>query len=158
MIGITWLAIPAGQIPWISLFLAFTFGIYSLIRKLAPLGALTGLVLETLVLLPFALGYLWYCKTNHQLVFGQLTTLQTTILVGSGLVTVIPLIAFAASAKRIPLSLIGIIQYLSPTMQTLIGLLFLNEAFNLNKLIGYTWVWLGVMIYLYAIWRGKHIR
>ena len=149
--GIVWLAIPAGQIPWVSLFLAFTFGLYGAVRKLAPMPPLAGLTLETLMLLPFALGYLAWCGAQNTLVFGELTLLQKTVLFASGAATTLPLLAFAAAAKRIALSLLGILQNLSPTAQLLLGLAF-GEQLSGARLMGYGLVWLGVAVFLYGVW------
>ena len=149
--GIVWLAIPAGQIPWVSLFLAFTFGLYGAVRKLAPMPPLAGLTLETLLLLPFALGYLAWCGTQNTLVFGELTLLQKVVLFASGAATTLPLLAFAAAAKRIALSLLGILQNLSPTTQLLLGLAF-GEQLSGARLMGYGLVWLGVAVFLYGVW------
>ena len=149
--GIVWLAIPAGQIPWVSLFLAFTFGLYGAVRKLASMPPLAGLTLETLLLLPFALGYLVWCGTQNTLVFGELTLLQKTVLFASGAATTLPLLAFAAAAKRIALSLLGILQNLSPTTQLLLGLA-LGEQLSGARLMGYGLVWLGVLVFLYGVW------
>jgi len=149
--GIAWLAVPAGQIPWISLFLAFSFGFYGAVRKLAPMPPLAGLTLETLMLLPFALGYLAWCGMQNTLVFGELTPLQKTVLFASGAATTLPLLAFAAAAKRITLSLLGILQNLSPTAQLLLGLAF-GEQLSGARLIGYGLVWLGVLVFAGWAW------
>lgn len=147
VIGILWLAVPAGHMPWVSLLLAGSFGIYGLLRKTAPLDALTGMTLETLLMLPFALGYLWYASQHGTLVFSSLSSLQTAVLIGSGAVTVVPLLMFAAAAKRISLGDLGMIQYVSPSMQFLLGLTLFNEAFSPQRFAGYAWVWLGVAVY-----------
>lgn len=157
-IGILWLAIPAGQIPWVAISLALSFGFYGLVRKLAPVGALAGLVWETLLLLPLAAAYLCYCHNQGQLIFAELNTLQTTILLGSGVATTVPLLLFAAGAKRIPMATLGMIQYGSPTLQMLLGLWLFGEAFNLNRFIGYVWVWAGVALFVFGIWYAKQHR
>lgn len=159
MVGIVWLAIPAGHIPWVSLLLAGSFGLYSLLRKLAPLDALTGMTLETLILAPFALVYLIYVAQQGGLVFGSLAPLPLAVLIGSGVVTVLPLLLFAAAAKRISMSDLGMVQYLSPTMQFFLGLTLFGEAFNLQKFAGYAWVWLGIAVYLFGVvWAKKKAR
>lgn len=157
-VGILWLAVLSGSIPWVALLLTLSFGFYGIIRKLAPLGALPGLVLETLIVMPFAAFYLWYCHLNQNLVFHELSMLQIAVLVGSGIATTVPLILFAAGAKRIPLSTLGIIQYGAPTIQMILGLTLFGEKFHLNRFIGYAWVWLGVALYLFGIWQMRHRR
>lgn len=146
--GILWLAIPAGQIPWVALILAGSFGIYGLIRKLAPMEPLSGLALETLLMSPFALAYLFFCYTQHSLVFGELNTLQMTVLLGSGAATTIPLLWFAMGARRISMSLLGMLQYISPTLQFLCGVLIFNEKLSAERMVGYALVWVGVAIFL----------
>lgn len=155
--GILWLAVPAGHIPWVSLLLAGSFGLYSLLRKLAPLDALTGMTLETLLMLPFALAYLWYTAHHGGLVFETLSPLQLTVLIGSGAVTVLPLLMFAAGAKRISMSDLGMIQYVSPTMQFFLGLTLFGEAFNLQKFAGYAWVWAGIAVYVFGVVRSRKV-
>ena len=151
VVGILWLAVPVGQIPWVALLLTLSFGLYGLVHKLAPLGALPGLVLETLLMLPFAAAYLLYAGRHGGLVFAELNLLQTALLVGSGIATTVPLILFASAARRIPLSTLGVIQYGSPTLQLLLGLVLFGESFDTGRLIGYGWVWLGVALYFSGI-------
>lgn len=152
-IGVLWLAILGGTMPWVAILLAGSFGLYAMIRKLAPMDALAGLTLETLLLLPFAGGYLLWCGWSGQLVFGELNGLQMSVLLCSGMATTIPLLCFNAAAKRIPMSLLGILQYVSPTMQMVLGLLLFQETMDGNRLIAYLWVWLGVAVFLWAMWR-----
>lgn len=146
--GILWLAIPAGQIPWVALILAASFCIYGLIRKLAPMEALSGLTLETLIMLPFALAYLYFCHMQNSLVFSELNTLQMTVLLCSGAATTIPLLWFAMGARRISMSLLGMLQYISPTLQFLCGVLIFGEQLSAERLVGYALVWIGVIIFL----------
>lgn len=157
-IGIFWLALPAGQVPWVALLLTLTFGLYGLLRKTAPLDALPGLALETLLLLPFALAYLGWLAQQGQLVFGSLPPLLLATLIGSGIVTTVPLLLFAAGARRISMSDLGIIQYVSPTIQFLLGLFLFGEAFDVSRFIGYGWVWLGVAVYLFGIWHQQRSK
>lgn len=156
VLGILWLAIPAGQIPWVALSLALSFGLYGLIRKLAPMEALAGLTLETILLFPFALAYLGWCYAQNQLVFHELNALQMTVLLCSGVATTIPLLCFAKGARQISLSLLGMLQYISPTLQFLCGLLIFKEHFSLERLIGYVLVWIGVAIFLWGMRQKKH--
>lgn len=149
--GILWLAIPAGQIPWVALSLAASFGFYALIRKLAPMEALAGLTLETLLLSPFALAYLIFCAAQGNLVFSELTGLQLGVLLGSGVATTIPLLWFAIGARQISMSLLGMLQYISPTLQFLCGWLLLGEQLSAERLVGYALVWIGVVIFLLAM-------
>ena len=153
--GIVWLAVPAGQIPWISMVLAASFGLYGLIRKTAPMPALAGLALETFILAPAALGYLLLCFLGGTLYFSQLNTLQTSVLLLSGAATTIPLLLFAAAAQRIRLTTIGILQYLSPSLQFLLGLTAFHEPFSRMQFAGYLWVWAGVALF---VWGARNTK
>lgn len=155
IIGIVWLAIPAGQIPWIALLLALSFGSYALVRKLAPMDALPGIALETFILLPLALAYLAWCGLNDTLVWQELSPLQLTILLLSGAATTIPLLLFTAGARRISMSLLGILQYLSPSLQLMWGVVLFGEILNGARLTGYMWVWAGVSVFLISAWRNR---
>lgn len=155
LIGIFWLAIPAGQIPWVALLLALSFGFYGLVRKLVAIDVLAGIALETFILLPLALMYLFYCYDTQTLVFRELSTLQIGVLLGSGVATTVPLLLFTAGARRISLSLLGILQYLSPTLQLMWGLMLFGERLNSSRLMGYIWVWLAVVVFLLGAWRAS---
>ena len=156
--GILWLAVPAGRLPWVSLLLAASFGVYGLLRKLVPLDALSGMTLETLLMLPFALGYLGIEAVRCGLTFGGLDALSMAVLVGSGAVTVIPLLMFSAAAKRITLGDLGMIQYISPSIQFFLGLTLFGEAFSAQRFAGYLWVWLGVAVYAFDVFRTRRKR
>jgi chloramphenicol-sensitive protein RarD len=142
-LGVSWLVMQLGQVPWIGLTLAASFGTYGLLRKTARLGALEGLALETLILSPFAaatLGWLaWHGQS--QFVNGGIGTKLLVMLAGP--ITTVPLLLFAAGARRIPLSLLGLLQYVGPTLQLLSGVIVFHEAMNRTKLLGYALIWLG---------------
>ncbi|MEN2896034.1 Protein RarD [Mannheimia haemolytica] len=146
--GILWLAIPAGQIPWVALILAASFCIYGLIRKLAPMEPLSGLALETLLMSPFAITYLCFCYHQNILVFSELNPLQMAVLLCSGIATTLPLLWFAMGARRISMSLLGMLQYISPTLQFLCGVLIFNETLSAERAVGYILVWIGVGVFL----------
>lgn len=156
-VGVLWLAILGGRIPWVALGLSISWGIYGLLRKNAPLGALPGLTLETLMLLPLALAYLAWAKIHGQLLFGALPWLPMLLIVGSGVVTTLPLLLFAAAARRISLASLGMIQYVSPTLQFIIGLWVFHETFDAVRFIGYVWVWGGVLLFAAASY-ARHRR
>ena len=143
-IYLTW---TFGSLPWIALSLAFTFGFYGLLKKTAPLGSLYGLTLETgLVFLP-ALGYLLFAEGTGQGAYGHTGILTVSLLIGAGPVTTIPLLMFASAARRIPLTMIGIMQYIAPTLQFLLGVLIYKEPFTTSKLIGFAMVWLALIVF-----------
>lgn len=146
-IGILWLAVPAGQVPWVAMLLALSFSLYGAVRKRAPLEAMPGMALETLVLLPFATAWLLWARQAGTLVFDELSALQQAVLLGAGAATTVPLLCFAGAAHRIPLSMLGMLQYFSPTLQLVLGLVLFNEQFSLQRLIGYGWVWAGVALF-----------
>jgi chloramphenicol-sensitive protein RarD len=143
LLGVLWLVILLGQVPWIGLALAASFGTYGLLRKTAALGALEGLALETLLLAPLAALTLgWMAAHGHsRFVSGSVGT--RALVLTAGPVTTIPLLLFAAGARRIPLWLVGLLQYVGPTLQLLAGVLILGEAFAGPKLVGYALIWIG---------------
>jgi chloramphenicol-sensitive protein RarD len=144
--GVVWMTVSAGQLPWIGLVIAVTFSLYGLLRKTAALGALEGLSIETLVLLPAASLFLLLPNAGSSHAFGSDVTL-TLLLISAGPVTAIPLLMFAYGARRIPLSLMGLLQYIGPSIQLLIGVWLFNEPFGGNNLIGFALIWLGLLIY-----------
>jgi len=145
--GVIYLTWIYGSLPWIALSLAFTFGFYGLVKKKSPLGSLYGLTLETgLVFIP-ALGYLIYAQTTGEGSFGHTGLIQDLLMLGSGFVTTIPLLMFASAAKRIPLTMIGIMQYIAPTLQFLIGVLIYKEPFTTTSLIGFSLVWVALIVF-----------
>jgi len=146
-IGVIFLTVTYGSLPWIALTLAFSFGLYGLVKKLAPLNSLYGLTLETgLVFIP-ALAYLIFCNATGQGAFLHSTPLQNWMMVGAGLVTTVPLLAFSAAVPRVPLTTIGILQYINPTMQFLLGVLVYREPFTRESLIGFGIVWAGLILF-----------
>ena len=145
--GVIYLTWTYGSLPWIALSLAFTFGFYGLVKKLSPLGSLYGLTLETgLVFLP-ALGYLIFVEANGQGAFGHIGVVPDLLMIGTGVVTTIPLLMFASAAKRIPLTMVGIMQYIAPTLQFLIGVLIYKEPFSSTSLIGFSMVWIALIVF-----------
>lgn len=145
--GVIYLTVTYGSLPWIALSLALTFGFYGLVKKVAPLGSLYGLTLETgLMFLP-ALGYLIFAESTGQAAFGHIGTVSVLLLVGAGVVTTIPLLMFASAARRIPLTMIGVMQYIAPTLQFLLGVLIYKEPFATSKLIGFGMVWIALIVF-----------
>ena len=154
--GVAWLAWQAGNMPWIALALAFTFGAYGLMRKTAPLGALEGLSFETMVLFPFALGYLAWLSITGDNAFAAADGNTQWMLVALGPLTAVPLLLFGAGARRIPLSVLGLLQYISPSMQFLIGVLLFREPFSLPRLAGFALIWAALALYaLEGLWQRR---
>ena len=146
-IGVLYLTFVYGRLPWIALTLAFSFGIYGLVKKIAPLGSLYGLTLETAMVLPFALVYLLVMEVNGTGAFLHDGPTIDLLLAGAGIVTTIPLLMFASAAKQIPLTMVGILQYIAPTLQFLIGVFIYKEPFDHAHLIGFGIVWLALIIF-----------
>jgi chloramphenicol-sensitive protein RarD len=149
--GVAYLTIHYGKLPFISLVLAFSFGLYGLLRKKANLQSMPGLMVETLLLAPVALWYLWNVNTEGIGAFGHYSMLTDILLILGGPVTALPLFWFGIAATRIPLSTLGFIQYLSPTIQLLIGIFVFSEPFDTAYLISFGLVWIGLGIYTYSV-------
>ena len=145
--GVLWLTVLARQLPWIGLILAASFGTYGLLRKTAKLGALEGLALETALMFPLALAALWWMKDGGQSAFVKDESHLRFLLALAGPITGVPLLLFAAGARRIPLSLVGLLQYIGPTLQLLLGVYVWHEPFRADKLAGYALIWLALALY-----------
>jgi len=147
-IGVIYLTFAYGRLPWIALSLAFTFGFYGFVKKLSPLGSLYGLTLETGIVFPIALIYIASVGFNGSGAFRQSGALVDVFLIGAGLVTTIPLLMFASAAKQIPLTIVGLLQYIAPTLQFLIGVFLYREPFDFAHFIGFAIVWFALIIFL----------
>ncbi len=146
-IGVIYLTAVYGRLPWIALSLAFSFGFYGLVKKLAPLGSLHGLTLETGIVFPAALIYLLIVERSGSGAFLHQSTLIDVFLIGAGVVTTIPLLMFASAAKQIPLTVVGLLQYIAPTLQFVIGVFLYKEPFDQSHLIGFGIVWVALVIF-----------
>ena len=145
--GVIYLTVVYGRLPWVALVLAVSFACYGAVKKVAPLGAVQGLTLETAILVLPALIYLGYEDVVGQGAFLHGGAEETVLLVGAGLMTTAPLLLFAAAVQRIPLSLMGILQYLSPTLQFLLGVLVYRELITVQRLVGFGLVWAALVIF-----------
>jgi chloramphenicol-sensitive protein RarD len=147
-LGVLWLTWQAGHMPWIALLLAASFGSYGLLRKTAKLGALEGLSFETMILFPFALGYLLWLTLHGDNSFVN-TPSDTTrwLLIAAGPITAIPLLLFASGARSIPLSVLGLLQYIGPTIQMSLGIFFFHEVFTQERLVGFLLIWSALALY-----------
>jgi chloramphenicol-sensitive protein RarD len=157
--GVLWLTWQSGHPPWIGLALAVSFGLYGLLRKTAALGALEGLALETMMLFPAALGYLiWLTLQQHNAFVAAPSSLQW-LLIAAGPITAIPLLMFAIGARRIPMATLGLLQYMSPSLQLILGVWLYNEPFDHARMIGFIAIWAGLVVYSGdGIWRAWHGR
>jgi chloramphenicol-sensitive protein RarD len=145
--GMVYLTVIYGSLPWIGLILAFSFGLYALIQKVAPLGSLHSVTLETGLLFLPAVCYLVFTEANGSGAFLHSTPVANLLMVGAGVITAVPLLMFAAATQRIPLSLVGILQYIAPTMYFFIGVLLYGEPLTLERLIGFCIIWLAIAIF-----------
>lgn len=152
-LGVCWLTVSQGALPWIALVLASSFAIYGLIRKQVAVEAVPGVAIESLILTPLALGWLlWMAGADRGTFLGG-SLVEDALLVFGGVLTALPLIGFAYGARRIPYSLIGILQYISPTLQLLSGVLLLGESFGPDRAVGFGCIWLALAIYASDGWR-----
>ncbi len=144
--GVAWLTFAVGSLPWVSLALAGTFALYGLVRKVAPAGPIIGLGMEMAVLaIPAAMLLLLRSQVGDVDLVGSGPTMA--LLATTGLITAVPLLAFASAARRIPLSIVGLLQYLTPTLQFLIGRFVYDEPFDSRQLIGYAIIWSGLAVF-----------
>jgi chloramphenicol-sensitive protein RarD len=152
------IAVDYGRPPWIALVLAFSFGTYGLVKKTLGLPAAQGLFAESAVLALPAAGYLAYLAYRGQGTLGTVSVGHTLLLLSTGLVTAVPLLCFASAANRIPLSAIGILQYLAPVLQLGCGLLFLDETMPPAELAGFVLVWLALAIFTWDAVRRYRLQ
>ncbi|SEN89203.1 chloramphenicol-sensitive protein RarD [Amphibacillus marinus] len=143
--GVVFLTFYYGVFPWVSLVLALTFALYALVKKTVAISTMSGLTLETLIVLPPALIYLWVEGESLEIMSGSLS--MAGLLMCAGVVTAIPLLLFAVGAKRIPLSLIGFLQYIAPTLMLIIGVFLFNESFTYAHFIAFLSIWAALGIY-----------
>ncbi len=146
-VGVLSLTVGYGAFPWIALSLALSFGFYGLLRKVSPLGSLEGLSLETAALSIPAVAYLVFQEATGSASFGHAGTATTLLLAGTGVVTALPLLLFAYAARQVTLATVGIMQYISPTFQFLLGVLAYGEPFTPTRLLGFAPIWLALVIY-----------
>ncbi len=157
--GVLWLTWQVGHLPWVALALAFTFGLYGLMRKTASLGALEGLALETLLLFPLAAGSLGWLSVHGANHFGAAPVSTQLLLAAAGPITAIPLLLFAAAARRLPLSLLGLLQYIGPTLQLLLGVFVYGEPFDGARLVGFALIWAALAVYsVESVWQSRTTR
>lgn len=147
--GVLWLTLQTGRLPWVALVLAASFGVYGLLRKIAPLGALEGLTLETLLLAPLAAAAMAWWTWQGQSALAQGAEAPSTLLwlLFAGPLTAAPLLLFAAGARRIPMATLGLLQYISPSIQFMLGVWLYHEPFEATRLVGFGLIWAALAIY-----------
>lgn len=153
------LGLDYGRPPWVALVLAVSFAVYGLLKKKLNAGAVETLTIESAYLVPIALGYLIFLQVTGGLTFGHLGWSHTLLLVASGPITALPLLLFAAAATRVPLSTLGLLQYLAPTLQFLLGVTYFGEQMSVGRWIGFGLVWLALMLLTtYGLLRARRRR
>lgn len=145
-LGVLHLTILYGQVPWIALTLASTFGIYGLIKKTSPLGAIEGVTLESGLLFLPALAFIIYRESQTGL-FIHGSPMTIGLLLGSGMATMLPLLCFAAAVRRLSLTVLGVMQYIAPSLQFVIGVLVFNEPMNTTRFVGFVFIWVALALF-----------
>jgi chloramphenicol-sensitive protein RarD len=157
--GVAYLTFVAGHTPWIALMVGSSFAFYGLIRKTVSIDALPGLAVETILLTPFAAGYLIWCEVQGMGSLGHMSLLVDALLLLGGIVTSVPLFLFAYGARRVPYSTIGVLQFIAPSMQLACGLIVFGEPFESARATGFVLIWVGLLIYAgNALWRARSLR
>jgi chloramphenicol-sensitive protein RarD len=146
-VAVVILTVDYGRLPWIALTLAVSFAIYGVLKKKSGVGAVEGLTVETAVLFLPAVGFLLLSEAGGTGTFGHAGAVNALLLAGTGVVTAVPLLLFAGAAQRIPLSMIGILQYLAPTLQFLFGVLVFHEPVPPVRLAGFVLVWVALAVF-----------
>ena len=153
--GTLYLTIQGGSFPWIALSLAFSFGTYGLIRKQLDVGPMVGLFWETLLFLPLAIAWL-LVLADKDILTGDFTNLREGLtLIGTGLITVFPLVLFAAGVRRLNLSTIGLMQYIAPSLSFCMAVFLFKEPFGVDHAITFGCIWLGLALYSYSSWKSQ---
>lgn len=155
VLGVSYLTWIGGQVPWLAFGLAFSFGIYGLIRKVTPVAALPGLATEMLLFSPVALAVLIYSQTQAITSFEH-GLLVDSLLILSGPLTAVPLVLFAFGAQRIPYATVGMLQYIGPSLQLLLGIFLYGEPFAGPRVLGFCFIWLALVLYAGdGAWRAR---
>lgn len=155
LIGVSYFTWDFGSFPWISILLAGSMGLYGMIKKKANLPPISALAIETLLIAPIALIYLFFVMNKGELILANLSPEISTLLVLSGIVTALPLYWFAKAANVVPLSTMGFIQYISPTLQLLLGIFVFGEKFTLAHIVCFAFIWIGLLFLMGGIIRNK---
>ncbi|MDP9820702.1 EamA family transporter RarD [Nocardioides massiliensis] len=154
VLAVVVLAIDYGRLPWVGVALALSFGFYGLLKKQANVGAVESLAYETLVILPVAVTYLIWLGAIGEASYLDMGPGTMLLLVGSGLLTALPLLCFGGAATRVTLTTMGLLQYIAPTLQFLIGVLVFSEALPLSRLAGFVLVWTALVVFTVDAWRN----
>lgn len=158
-IAVLWELWSFGSLPWVGVILSFAFAVYGLIRKLHPIDGITGLTIETMMLMPFVVLWLSWMGLVHpeQLLFSE-SSGNVLLLIGGGILTAVPLILFVMATQRIDLSLVGFIQYINPTIQFFLGVYVLEEHFPEQRWVTFSIVWLALILFMFGVWRQQKVN
>ena len=155
-VGVAYLALMTGNLPWISLTLAVSFASYGFIRKIVQVEALPGLATETILLMPCATAYLLWCESSGTGALGHAGRAIDLLLIGSGPLTAITLFLFAYGTRRVPYSTVGVLQYIAPSLQLACGVFAFHEPFERTHAAGFALIWTGLIVYaLDGVWRAR---
>ena len=157
--AVSYQLLQLGQFPWIALSLAFSFGFYGLLRKKIPVDSILGLFTETLLLFPFAAGFMLWLASHGDLMLLTADTHLSLLLLCAGLITSLPLLCFTSAAQRLSLTYIGLMQYIAPSISFFIAIFYFNEPLNSDRLITFALIWLALVIFTTeGLMRRKHNR
>jgi chloramphenicol-sensitive protein RarD len=154
--GVLALTVEYGRPPWVALILAFSFGSYGLAKKKANAGAVESLVIETAVISPVALGYIVFLMLTGASTFENHGVWHVVLMMGTAVITVVPLLCFGGAATRIPLSTLGLMQYLTPTVQFILGLVVFGEPMPAMRWVGFGFIWLALALFTAESLRNHH--
>lgn len=157
-LGVAAMAVVGGVMPWLSLLLAFSFGSYGLLRKKVAIGALGGLLVETLLVLPLTGGYLLWLAARGESGFGQHGLGVDLLLLGGGVITAVPLLWFNEAARRLRYATVGFLQYIAPSLQFLVAVAFFGELFTPAHAVGFGCIWVALALYSVDSWRQGQQR
>ena len=153
LVAVLVLAIGSLSTLWISMTLACSFGFYGLIRKMAPVGAIPGLAIETMLMLPIAMSVAYYFAAQPMAMGWGSAVGTSTLLAAGGVITAIPLMLFAIGARRMPYSIIGFIQYIGPTIQLFLAIILYNEVVSGTRAISFALIWAALILFSWDMWR-----
>ena len=148
VVGIVWTLVVVGTVPWVALILGASFAVYGWARKQGPWNAVDGLTFETMLLVPFLLPLLLWRGAGDVAVTGDGSWATLLLIAATGLVTIVPFLLFASAARQVSLTVVGLLQYINPTLQFLVGWQVLGEPVSTSRLLGFAWIWaaLGLVI------------
>ncbi|MBP1969755.1 chloramphenicol-sensitive protein RarD [Virgibacillus natechei] len=151
-IGVLYLTFSFGVFPWVSLLLALTFGVYGLLKKMVNVSAIYGLTIETMIITPIAAIYL-FSIPERSVTSSSLISPENLLLIGAGVATAVPLLLFASGAKKIPLAMVGFLQYIAPTIMLILGVFLYNEPFTSAHIVAFLFIWSALFIYMGSTYR-----